>query len=1237
MKKLFTFLILLIYTGFTFKGQQNLPYTTDFTTNDFTLVNGTERNKWHHGTATGNTGASLYVSNNNGVANAYTNNESSVVHAYIDLNIPVGTTYVNVDFHWKGVGEDFYDRMFVFLAPTSFTPTAGTQITASATGNISRIGGEFSMKNTWQFYSDSAVNMSAFAGGTARIIFQWRNDFVAGNNPPIAIDNINIYIPTCIMPSNQRVVASTMNTATVAWDAPTPAPTMGYEYYLSPTGTPPATTTVGTPTMDTTATFTGLALYTSYKWWVRSVCDAGEKSPWIEGTDFTLGQIGSGNGNMGTLPISSCYGYNYSQMIYTPSEITNAVGNGRVITKIKYYVHSAAGLSNRYNQWKIFMANSNKNSFVSNTDWIAHAQFTEVFSGNIPPHNDGQWMEIVLDSPFIWDGHSNLVIAVDENAQGYSCTTNWGSFPTNNVSRGILYRSDTTNPDPASPPAANLRPTDLPKLRLEALPLPPCTTAAPTNVVVTNITDNSARFSWQPVQADAYVVQWRQVTTPASPWITINPNSPYSFYNLTGLEEQTRYEYRVAHICNGTQGAFSTPVMFTTLPLIYCASNSTTNPSDEHISNVSITPRGFPVIPPFSFNSGASDYTDNYLDASKRIRLVKGSVGNTITVTKGFGQNPTNIAVSAWIDYNRDGVFDTHEQILNSAANQTPTASATFDVPNVVYSGAFPTRMRVIARKSNSPPVCGTYPDGETEDYAVEFVNMIPCNNSQPQNVAINNITSSSATINWNEDPGGAEYVIRYRVLGQTTWASALPAASLSNTLDLNNLIPSTEYEVAIAAICNGVEGPPKIISFVTLCSDSTVSNLQVTQIATTTAEVSWDPVNTATYVLQYKPVSASAWQTINLGATNYSLTNLTPNVTYEVKVATVCGGVTNAFGTPEVFTTFPTCEMPPVGLTIYDITMTEAFIEWTPTPGVNAYVLEWRKVGSNSGWNVVNLNVNEYLISGLSENTRYEVRVSHVCNDRIQAFTSVYEFVTPKLNYCLMNPITIGNDYISNVTVKPDGFEEMSNSSNASGYTSFINEPNAYVKLIRGSDNNKITVNKAWRGNAVRNAAVTVWIDFNRDGVFSNNERVLLSPANGQDIVEGTFSVPASSFVTGVDGKYTVMRVAMSGGRSPEICTEFDSGEVEDYRVIISAKDQFEVLEKEKVNIYPVPAKEVLHITLVENGTPYVIYNSVGQVVHRGEIFNNKIEISNLISGVYVIDIDSVEHGRNTKRFIKH
>ena len=53
-------------------GQATLPYSEDFTASTgWTFANGTETNQWHIGSATGNTGNSLYISENGGLTNTY--------------------------------------------------------------------------------------------------------------------------------------------------------------------------------------------------------------------------------------------------------------------------------------------------------------------------------------------------------------------------------------------------------------------------------------------------------------------------------------------------------------------------------------------------------------------------------------------------------------------------------------------------------------------------------------------------------------------------------------------------------------------------------------------------------------------------------------------------------------------------------------------------------------------------------------------------------------------------------------------------------------------------------------------------------------------------------------------------------------------------------------------------------------------------------------------------------------
>lgn len=103
-----------------------LPYSQDFAvSNDFTLVNGTQPNKWFYDTATGNAPNSIYISNDNGATNGYNIASSSLVHA----SIPAGTIAARpalLSFDWKAEGQTAKDRLRVWLVPASYTPTGGT-------------------------------------------------------------------------------------------------------------------------------------------------------------------------------------------------------------------------------------------------------------------------------------------------------------------------------------------------------------------------------------------------------------------------------------------------------------------------------------------------------------------------------------------------------------------------------------------------------------------------------------------------------------------------------------------------------------------------------------------------------------------------------------------------------------------------------------------------------------------------------------------------------------------------------------------------------------------------------------------------------------------------------------------------------------------------------------------------------------------------------------------------------
>jgi len=1212
-----------------------LPYSQNFTTsNDFGFTNGTYTNQWNYGTATGNTGGSIYISNDNGTTNGYDTSSEATVHAYRDITIPAGATTATFSYDWKGQGESTYDYLRVWLVPTTYTPTAGTLITAG-NGRIQVGDNYINLQSNWQTYMNPTLNISSFAGTTMRLVFQWRNDSTGGSQPPIAVDNVNLLIPTCNVPTGLTVNSQSPNGASLSWTAPSPAPGNGYEYYYSTTNTAPTAGTAGTPSTGTTANPSGLAPYTTYYWWVRSVCSGTDKSIWMAGPAFTTGQVGTGTATSAYLPVYSYYGYNYSQQIYTKAELTNAVGNNNFITAIRFYVATPQTPQTSYNQWVVYLGQTAQNNFATTTSWVPLSGLTQVYSGTLPTMTAGTWVEIPLATPFIWDGNSNIVVAVDENSPGYSSSgATWGSYAAG-TNRGILYYADGINPDPASPPSASSRYSDIPRIQFKGEPLLPCNTNPPSNIALGTVTSSTAILTWTPALGATYNIRYRVQGT--GPWLTAGPVvSPGNSITITGLEEQITYEVQISTTCNGSTGAVSTPIVFTTPPLSYCQMTGTG--TNDHIANVTVTSANVGFLP-MSNTTVQNNYT-SYTTPATLINLDIGSTGNQISVGKGWTGTTQSDAVTAWIDFDRNGVFSDSERILISPSNTTTPVAAYFDVPLTAYSGPLTTTMRVVLKRSNAPTMCeGSVANGEVEDYTVR---LRPCSTVIPNAPTFTATTHTSTTVNWTA-VANVTYQVRYRKQGPPAgaWETAYASTQLANIpLTITGLDPATIYDVEIATVCGSNVGSySATTSFTTRC-DPTPPSITISNITAYTATVSWAPVvPNATYIMRYRIVGSGAagWSAdIPLPNTpnTYALSSLTPYTNYEVQIANQCVGETtpNAWSNPKVFTTERICEQAPPGLTITNITPTTAVVTWDSFPGAT-YILRYRKVGIPS-WTNVPSNTNTVTLTGLLELTKYEMQVVNVCSGTPGTYTAPYYFTTPTVIYCQMESTNGAANYISNVTVKPTGKTEMINETTGSNYSDYTGDSTKFIELIQGSTGNEISVSKKLSGTN-SDSGIAVWIDFDRSGTFDINERIFVAGLDQTEKLTGTFNVPADAFVSLTNYKYVVMRVAMQKGGIPVNCTSFADGEVEDYTVRISKNPVPNPTNQTDIMIYPNPVSTILNVKNISARANYKLYNAAGQMISSGVILNNKIDVSKLINGVYVIDIEDVK-GTAQKKFIK-
>ncbi|MGS0748897.1 reprolysin-like metallopeptidase [Halpernia sp. GG3] len=87
--------------------------------------------------------------------------------------------------------------------------------------------------------------------------------------------------------------------------------------------------------------------------------------------------------------------------------------------------------------------------------------------------------------------------------------------------------------------------------------------------------------------------------------------------------------------------------------------------------------------------------------------------------------------------------------------------------------------------------------------------------------------------------------------------------------------------------------------------------------------------------------------------------------------------------------------------------------------------------------------------------------------------------------------------------------------------------------------------------------------------------------------------------------------------------------------KITLTANLATSELEKNKFQIYPNPAKDILFVRNASVKSGYIIYDITGRVVLKGNLNNGEIKVSSLSKGVYVISLNNA--GKTlTSKFIK-
>ncbi|MCG9911798.1 MAG: GEVED domain-containing protein [Flavobacteriales bacterium] len=252
----------------------------------------------------------------------------------------------------------------------------------------------------------------------------------------------------------------------------------------------------------------------------------------------------------------------------------------------------------------------------------------------------------------------------------------------------------------------------------------------------------------------------------------------------------------------------------------YCSTSFASNSGDTRIDNVT-----FNTINQTN-TTGCQTYTNNTSINTNVTQLQTYPLSVTIGTCGG---NFTKYA-SAWIDWNRNGVFESGEIVMNNlgGGNGTQTLTANVTVPITASPG--PTVMRVIGYEGAQPGVCSAYSYGETEDYSVTIVAAPPCSGTPSAgSISISNIQGCAGSAQTLTGSGfttgftGLTYQWQSSPDGLSGWTTigTVPATQAINPS------ATTFYRLRVHCSNSGIESFSNVVSFTVVPCFNMTSNQQ--------------------------------------------------------------------------------------------------------------------------------------------------------------------------------------------------------------------------------------------------------------------------------------------------------------------------------------------------------------------------------------------------------------------------
>ena len=248
--------------------------------------------------------------------------------------------------------------------------------------------------------------------------------------------------------------------------------------------------------------------------------------------------------------------------------------------------------------------------------------------------------------------------------------------------------------------------------------------------------------------------------------------------------------------------------------------------------------------------------------------------------------------------------------------------------------------------------------------------------------------TTRSISVSWTETPSVSSYEVAYRKSTEKAFTVGQNIEGGASSVVIDSLEPGVSYVVKVTAKGDGrstldSSGATKTIKTVA------IPRLAQPTITSATSdlreiELAWKETPNATgYKIVYRKTTEKVFSTANVeaGATQYTLSRLEPNSSYQIKVVAIGDGETTLDSVDTKSKTVKTKALAKLAaptISDYDSDKHSVYVRWNSVDGASGYKVEWR-ASKEKTWHTEKSRATENFcaLEYLDPNASYLVRVT--------------------------------------------------------------------------------------------------------------------------------------------------------------------------------------------------------------------------------------------------------------------